>query len=143
MLAYAQTLQHEITQQQKQISAGYHTVLAAKAKVAAGKVVAYGQQAQNDQRTATTSAQKAATSYDNLTKILPKDVSFRPGNQPLTQAQIDGLLLGLGSGRPLDGPFKSSSAAFEIEMREVAAQKIAARDLIDNRWPARKSLPMP
>jgi hypothetical protein len=91
MLAYAQTLQHEITQQQQQISADHHAVLAAKAKVAAGNVVAYGQQAQSDQRTAKASAQNAATSYSHLTKILPKGISFKPGGQPLTQAQIDSL----------------------------------------------------
>jgi len=38
--------------------------------------------------------------------------------------------LGLGSCRPLDGLFKSSSAAFQIEMGEVEAQKIAAHDFI-------------
>jgi hypothetical protein len=36
--------------------------------------------------------------------------------------------LGLGSCRPLVGLFKSSSTAFQIEMGEVEAQKIAARD---------------
>jgi hypothetical protein len=36
----------------------------------------------------------------------------------------------LGSRRPLVGFFKSSSAAFQIEMGEVEAQKIAAHDPI-------------
>jgi hypothetical protein len=50
-----------------------------------------------------------------------------------TQERLVPLALtsfGLGSRRPLLGLFKSSSAAFDIEMGEHEAQKIAAHDLI-------------
>jgi hypothetical protein len=52
-----------------------------------------------------------------------------------TQERLVPLVLpsiGLGSRRPLVGIFKSRSAAFQIEMGKVEAQKIAAHDLIGN-----------
>src|SRR5215470_529721 len=90
MLRHAEDLQKELAQERHQESVDHHQVLASKAKQAAGNVVLYGHQAQSDQGTANISAQKVKTSSANLAKILPKDVSFKPGDT-LTQTQIDSL----------------------------------------------------
>jgi len=51
---------------------------------------------------------------------------------PTPERTVPLASLGLGSCRPLDSLFKSSSAAFQIEVGETEAQKIAAHDLIGN-----------
>ena len=90
-LGYADKLHTDAEKQQKRVSDDARALDAAKAKVAAGRMVVYGEQAKADQQVAGASAQRAASSYADLTKSLPKGMSFKQGGPPLSQSQIDSL----------------------------------------------------
>ncbi|MGA7810657.1 hypothetical protein, partial [Bradyrhizobium sp.] len=90
MLQHAFQLETQLRGELRQTAVAQQHLRAAKAKVAAATVVAYTQQGQSDNQTATKAAATSRTSLDHLNKLLPKGLSVKPG-ATLTPTQLASL----------------------------------------------------